>query len=96
VNVLNDVLYWIGVLLYLYGFVLLARMVMSWVVVLLDYRPTGAAAVAFEFVYTVTDPPLRFLQRFIPSPRIGNVPVDLSFIVLALGIYIVSRQLMGA
>jgi YggT family protein len=90
----NDVLYWIGVLLYLYGLVLFARFIMSWVLALTRYRPTGVAAVLFEFVYTVTDPPLNLLRRWIPPLNMGRVSVDVSFIVLALGISIVARVLM--
>jgi YggT family protein len=90
----NDVLYWIGVALYLYGFVLLARFVMSWILALTQFRPSGAVAVLFELVYTVTDPPLKLLRRWIPPLNMGRVSLDVSFIVLALGISIVARVLM--
>ena len=93
-NVLDQILYWIGVLLYLYGFVLLARVVISYVTQFSQYRPTGSMAVVFEFVYTTTDPPLRFLRRFIPPLNIGRMSLDLSFLVLAIGIQIIARQLM--
>ena len=32
--------------------------------------------------YTATDPPLKFLSRFIPVLRLGSVALDLSFMVL--------------
>jgi YggT family protein len=35
-------------------------------------------------VFTATDPPLRFLRRYIPSLRLGTVALDLSFMVLFL------------
>ncbi|HVT71260.1 MAG TPA: YggT family protein, partial [Trebonia sp.] len=35
-----------------------------------------------ETIFTVTDPPLKFLRRFIPSLRLGTVSLDLSFMVL--------------
>ena len=35
-----------------------------------------------EVVFTATDPPLRFLRRFIPAIRLGSVALDLSFMVL--------------
>jgi len=38
--------------------------------------------VALEATYTVTDPPLKFLRRFIPPLRLGGVALDLSFLVL--------------
>jgi YggT family protein len=95
VSVLGEVLYWIGVVLYLYWFVLVARMIMSLVLAYSQYRPSGAAAVAFELVYTATDPPLRLLRRFVPDLRLGSVSLDLSFLVLIIAVRIVSRQLMG-
>ena len=93
-SVLGEVLYWIGVLLSIYSFVLFARVIMGLVLSFTQYRPTGAAAVAFEFVYTVTDPPLRFLRRFIPDLRLGSVSLDLSFLVLVIGIRILAGQLI--
>ena len=94
-RVLGEVLYWIGVLLYLYWFVMVARMIMGLVLGFSRWRPSGAAAVAFEFVYTVTDPPLRFLRRFIPDLRMGSFAFDLSFLVLILVVRVLSGQLMG-
>jgi YggT family protein len=35
-----------------------------------------------EVFYTLTDPPLRALRKVIPPLRIGNVSLDLSFLVL--------------
>ena len=92
---MNDVLYWIGTLLDVYGLVLFARMIMSLALAFTQYRPTGAAAVAFEFVYSVTDPPLRLLRRWIPPINMGRVSFDTSFIVLLIGLRIIATQLKG-
>jgi YggT family protein len=35
-------------------------------------------------VFTATDPPLRFLRRYIPTLRLGTVALDLSFMLLFL------------
>lgn len=91
---MNTVLYWIGALLWLYGAILFVRAILSWVVLLGNYRPSGALAVLFEFVYSVTDPPLRALHRVVPDIRIGNAAVDLSFLVLIIGVFIVAGVLM--
>ena len=32
--------------------------------------------------YTITDPPLKLLRRFIPPLRLGGISLDLSFLVL--------------
>jgi len=92
----TDVLYWIGWVLFAYTYVMIVRMVMGLVLAYSQYRPSGTAAVAFEFVYSMTDPPLKFLGRFIPPLRIGNFALDLSFIVLLIGLRIIAAQLMSA
>ena len=74
-----------------YLLVLLARIVVDWVQVLArEYRPKGVMLVLFEVVYTLTDPPLRAIRRVIPPLRIGNVALDLGFIVLFLVIQFVA------
>lgn len=47
-----------------------------------SWRPTGVVLVVAEATYTATDPPLKFLRRFIPPLRLGTVAFDLSFTVL--------------
>ena len=47
-----------------------------------SWRPSGLLTVILEITYTVTDPPLRFLRRFIPPLRLGRVALDLSFMLL--------------
>ncbi|HUW17022.1 MAG TPA: YggT family protein [Actinomycetes bacterium] len=81
--------------LQLYLLVLLARIVVDWVQVLArDYRPRGPMLVLFEVVYTLTDPPLRALRRVIPPLRIGQVAIDLGFLVLFLAIQFVVIPLL--
>ena len=63
----------------------LFRLVVSWVMTFApDWRPAGVMVVVLEIVFTVTDPPLRFLRRFIPPLRVGNAAVDLGFIVILI------------
>jgi YggT family protein len=69
----------------LYILVLLVRVVIDWVQILArDWRPRGIALVIAEVVYSLTDPPLRVLRRFIPPLRVGTVQLDLGFLVLML------------
>ena len=37
---------------------------------------------------TVTDPPLKALRRVIPPLRLGNFSIDLGFMVLLFGVYL--------
>jgi YggT family protein len=69
--------------LLIYLFILIVRMVFSWIQSFSrDWHPSGIVLVIAESVFTATDPPLKFLRRFIPPLRLGMVALDLSFIVL--------------
>ena len=69
----------------LFAFLLLlvARLVMEYVMLFArSWEPKGAVVVVLEVIYSITDPPLKFLRRFIPPLRLGGVSLDLSFLVL--------------
>jgi YggT family protein len=69
--------------------VLFARMILSWVPVLVrDWQPRGPVLVAAEIVYSITDPPLRLLRKVLRPVRVGNMMLDLAFIGLIIIIYI--------
>ena len=53
-----------------------------------SWSPTGILLVVAECVYSATDPPLRFLRRYIRPVRIGSVALDLSFMLLFLVVYV--------
>ncbi len=73
----------------IYLVILIGRMILSWVQVFArDWRPTGVVLVLAEGIFTITDPPLRLLRRFIPTLRLGMMALDLSFMVLFIVILI--------
>ena len=73
----------------IYLVVLIGRMIFSWVQVFArDWHPTGIVLVIAESIFTITDPPLKLLRRFIPTIRLGMVALDLSFMVLFIVILI--------
>ncbi|HYB14485.1 MAG TPA: YggT family protein [Streptosporangiaceae bacterium] len=73
----------------IYLVILIGRMIFGWVQVFArDWRPKGIVLVLAEAIYTVTDPPLKFLRRFIPPLRLGMVAMDLSFMVLFIVVLI--------
>jgi YggT family protein len=79
---------------------LIARFVVEWVMVFArSWRPTGLVAVGLEVVYSATDPPLKALRKVIPPLRLGNVSLDLGFMVLMFVVLIlmsVTSSLAGA
>ncbi|HKD87381.1 MAG TPA: YggT family protein [Streptosporangiaceae bacterium] len=85
-NIFRDVAFY---LLSVYLLLLIVRLIFSWIQVYArDWRPTGILLVVAEGVYSATDPPLRFLRRYIPTVRLGSVALDLSFMLLFLVVYV--------
>ena len=73
----------------IYLVLLIGRMIFGWIQVFArDWHPTGIVLVLAEAIFTVTDPPLKFLRRFIPPLRLGMVAMDLSFMVLFIVVLI--------
>ncbi|WP_084631519.1 YggT family protein [Demequina aestuarii] len=81
--------------LFLFMLVLFARMILGFVMSFSrEWRPQGAMLVVTEAVFTVTDPPLRFLRRFIPPLQFGQVRLDIAFLVLFFGCSILYQVLL--
>ncbi|MGY1435101.1 YggT family protein [Streptomyces reniochalinae] len=79
----------VQIVLWVYLLVLIFRLVMDYVFQFArSWQPGKAMVVVLEATYTVTDPPLKLLRRFIPPLRFGGVALDLSFFVLMIIVYI--------
>jgi len=86
VQYLREVLTYV---LTIYLVILIGRMIFSWVQVFArDWRPSGILLVIAEGIFTITEPPLQLLRRFIPPLRLGMVAMDLSFMVLFIVVLI--------
>lgn len=75
-----------------YMFLFFVRMIMSFVPVLSPgFSPRGASLVAFETVYTLTDPLINFYDRFMPNLRIGQISFSLAFVFAWLTLVVGQR-----
>lgn len=73
--------------LQIYFYVLLARFISDLVVsVNRSWRPPGLLLPVLDFVYTITDPPLKFVRGFIPPIRLGPVALDLAFTIVLIAV----------
>ena len=73
----------LNTLVFIFFVILLLRFVIDWIRVFArDWTPRGPALVVAEGVYSATDPPLKFLRRFIPPVRLGGISIDFAFMVL--------------
>ena len=63
--------------------VLFVRMILDWVSVLAPrWYPKGVVASLINVVYQLTEPPLRWLRRYIRPIPMRPIAMDVSFIVL--------------
>lgn len=66
-----------------YLLVLFIRMILDWVLVLMPrWYPRGVVATLIRVIYALTEPPLRWLRRYIPPLPMGRIQLDVSFMVL--------------
>ena len=86
---MNTVGAWIANVLFLYLLVLIGRLVFDFVQIFArDWRPSGPILVIVEGVYTLTEPPLKLIRRVVPPLRLGQVSLDLGFLILLIGLQI--------
>lgn len=75
----------------LYAFIVLlwVRFIVDWIQVFArSWEPRGFLLVVLEFVYSVTDPPIKALRKVIKPIRIGNFALDLSFLLVMILAYV--------
>ena len=87
----------LGVALFLFWLLLIARVVIEFVRSFSrDWRPRGATVIILEIILSATDPPVKLLRRLIPQLTIGAVRFDLSIMVLLLVAFIGMQLAFGA
>ncbi len=75
----------LATILFFYQLIFFARIVFDLLQIFArSWQPRGALLVIAEGIYSVTDPPLRLLRRFIPPVRLGGVALDFSFLLLLI------------
>ena len=83
-------------ILWLFIALLWVRFVFDWVQVFArDWRPRGVLLVMLEVVYSITDPPILLVRRYVPPLRLGAIQLDLAFILVLISVYLL-RSLNAA
>jgi YggT family protein len=86
----------LGTVLWLYWLTFIARLILDLVQAFSrSWRPTGFILIITEFVFTITDPPLKFLRRFIKPIRLGNFSFDLAFLIVLVALNILIGVVQG-
>ena len=82
---------------FVFFLLLLGRLVLDWIQVFSrDWTPRGVMLVIAESVFTATDPPIKAVRRVVPPLRLGQVQLDLAFLVVMLVTVILLRVLQAA
>ena len=91
--VVNWVARGLSVLINLYMLALFARVIVDWVQFFVrGWRPRGPFLVVANLLYSLTDPPIRWLRRFVPPLRLGGgMAIDVGFMVLFLVLIVAQR-----
>lgn len=76
-------------LLNLFLLTLLARIVLDYIMMFSrSWQPRGFMLAIVDVVFRITDPPLKLVRRFVPPLRIGQVALDMAFLLLYFGVNI--------
>ena len=71
------------------------RLVVDWVQVFArSWSPKGPVLVVLEVVYSATDPPIKFVRRFVPPLKIGSVALDTSFLIVLISVYLLQMVVL--
>ena len=85
----------LDLILFIFLVLLFIRLVVDWVQVFArSWTPRGPILVVLEIVYSITDPPILFVRRFVPPLRLGSVVLDTSFLIVLVVVYLL-RILVG-
>jgi len=83
------VIYIVYLLLMIYGWLIVARALLSW----FPMRPGSRMASVKRVLHLLTEPYLRLFRRLIPQARIGPVGLDLSALVGLIVLFILIQVL---
>lgn len=90
-GVIALIAYWI---VFVYNLLIWGRIIIELLMNLnRNFRPNGIVAMLFEVIFTLTDPPLKFVRKLLKPVPIGPVLLDLSPILLLMGTSILLRVL---
>ncbi|WP_230469620.1 YggT family protein [Gardnerella vaginalis] len=88
ISFLFIMLFIVRMLIGAYLCIMVIRMIVDWLMVLVPrMRLQGIFAVLMNIIYSITEPPLRWLRRFVPPVRCGNISIDVSYMLLYVVLY---------
>jgi len=82
--------------LQIYFYALIGRLILDLLISLRPgFRPKGLFLPVSEIIFTVTDPPLKFLRRFIKPVRFWAISLDFAWTLLVLGVILLRNLVLS-
>jgi YggT family protein len=92
-SLLALILYWA---LQLYFYALIGRLLLDLLVsVNPAFRPKGVLMPVSEIIFSLTDPPLKFVRQFIKPVRIGSLALDFGWTLVVLAVVVLQGLVRG-
>ena len=88
-GILGTILYWA---LQLFVYAMFARFIVDFIMsVNRGWRPPAILMPVVDFAFTITDPPLKFVRRFVRPVRLGVVALDLAWTIVLIAALFLQR-----
>ncbi|MEY4740485.1 MAG: hypothetical protein RL402_10 [Actinomycetota bacterium] len=92
-GILGTILYWA---LQLFVYAMFARFIFDFIVsVNRGWRPPAILMPVVDFAFTITDPPLKFVRRFVRPVRLGVVALDLAWTIVLIAALFLQRLVVS-
>lgn len=79
----------LGFALQIFFYLMIARFIVELVMSFnRSWRPSGLLLPLLDITYTITDPPLKFVRRFVPPLQMGPIALDLAWTIVLFAVLI--------
>ncbi len=92
-GLLGTILYWA---LQFFVYAMFARFIVDFVMSInRGWRPPAILMPVVDFAFTITDPPLKFVRKFVPPLRLGVVALDLAWTIVLIAALFLQRLVVS-
>jgi YggT family protein len=86
----------LGFALQIFFYMMIARFIVELVISMgRSWRPSGLLLPILDITYTVTDPPIKFVRRFVPPLQLGPIALDLAWTIVLFAVLILQGFVRG-
>jgi YggT family protein len=86
----------LGFALQIFFYMMIARFIVELVMSLgKSWRPSGLLLPILDITYTITDPPLKFVRKFVPPMKMGPIALDLAWTIVLFAVLILQGFVRG-